>query len=127
MKIKSIALAVGIAVLILILFGTLTSLPGAFFEEGSYGFARFHQELQYGALLALSFFPTFAIGYKIKDRPFWVALPFALAVVLVVFLFFALTSESHLLVRPISLYLSYVVVAVLAAESGAAVARARQK
>ena len=127
MKIRSIATAIGLAFLILILFGALTLLPGALFDEGSYAFARFHQELQYGALLALSFLPTFAIGYKLKARPFWVALPFSLSVVLPVFLLFALTTESHLLVRPITLYLSYVVLAVLAAEFGAAIARARQE
>lgn len=127
MKIKLIAMGVGIVVLVLILvlFGALSSLPGVLLEEGSYGYARFHQELQYGALLALSFFPTFAIGYKLKDRPLWVALPFALAVVLLVFLFFALTTESHLLVRPITFYVSLVVLAVLAAEAGAAIGRSR--
>lgn len=127
MKITSIAIAAGIAILIVVLFAALTLIPGALFEEGSYGFASFHQELQYGTLLALSFFPTFALGYKIKDRPFWVALPFALTVVLLVALFFALTTQSHLMVRPITLYLSYVVLAVLAAESGAAIGRARHK
>lgn len=127
MKIKSIAIAVGIAILILILFGVLSSLPAVLYQEGSYEFARFHQELQYGTLLALSFFPAFAIGYRMKVRPFWVALPFSLTVLLIVFTFFALTTESHLLTRPITLYLSYVVLAVLAAESGATIGRARQE
>jgi hypothetical protein len=123
---KGVVLALSTLLAVTICYALLNLGVREIYGEGTVAYVHAHQELQHAFFLLLSVLPAYVVGYAMKGEALVPAVITVVVALGAVFIFLWSLGTGGFLSKPVSLLITYITLAALAAHHAAALSKSRQ-